>query len=151
MAKASHKTQPKTGEPPNERRGMGAVPPFKTGDSMNKELLAKLGQLGSTVVVVMIMIVLACLVTPKIAKWIEKKNPELAEKVERKGLAPERVEEDAKGRIPEDDSGEGYETHSTFESSEEEDFDPNYKIYHEDIYGFNFKKKKNNDGTSDKK
>jgi hypothetical protein len=61
------------------------------------------------------------------------------------------LEEDAKGRIPEDDSGEGYETHSTFESSEEEDFDPNYKIYHEDIYGFNFKKKKNNDGTSDKK
>lgn len=118
---------------------------------MNEELLSKLWQLGGTVVIVMILIVLACLVTPKIAKWIEKNNPDLADKVERTGLAPERVEEDAKGRIPDENSGEGYEAHSVFEASKEEDFDPNYKIYNEDIYGWNFKKKKNNNSTSDKK
>ena len=94
---------------------------------MNTELLSKLGSLAVTCVIAMILIVLACLVTPKLAKWIEKKNPELAEKIERDGI----------GKT----SAEDYEAHSAFEASKEDDFDPNYKIYNEDIYAFNFGKK----------
>lgn len=109
---------------------------------MNTELLSRLGSLAVGVVFVMIFIALACLVTPKIAKWVESKNPGLVERIEKRGLAPERVDDDAKGRIPEDDAAQSYEAHSAFEASKEEDFDPNYKIYNEDIYGWNFKKKK---------
>ncbi len=104
---------------------------------MNTELLGKLGDLALSCVIVMAFIVLACLVTPKIARWIEKKNPQLAQRIEKRGLGPERVDDTATGRDPQD-----YEAHSAFEASKLDDFDPNYKIYNTDIYGVDFKKKK---------
>lgn len=106
---------------------------------MNTELLSRLGGVAVSCIIIMGLIVIACLVTPKLAKLIEKKNPDLAEKIERRGLAPERVDDTATGLSPQE-----YEAHSAFEASKEEDFDPNYKIYHEDIYALNFGKKKKN-------
>ncbi|WP_295153587.1 hypothetical protein [uncultured Ruminococcus sp.] len=108
---------------------------------MNTELLGKLGSLAVSCIIIMALIVVACLITPKLAKWIQKKNPQLADKIERGGPGsdkPARVDDAATGRSPQED----YEAHSAFESSKEEDFDPNYKIYNEDIYAFNFGKKK---------
>lgn len=86
---------------------------------------------------VMAFIVAACLVTPKLARLMEKKFPQLRE-------SPERVEESAKGQSPEDrasedNSPEKYTVKSIFESSKVEGFDPNYKIYNKDIYGVDFK------------
>ena len=95
---------------------------------MNHELLNLLSSLALKCGIIMVLIVLACLVTPRMAKWIQKKNPELAKKIERDGIG--------------NASAEDYEAHSAFEASKEDDFDPNYKIYNEDIYAFNFGKKK---------
>ena len=118
---------------------------------MNNELLSLLGTLAGKCIIMLVLIVLACLVTPRLAKWIQKNNPELADKIEHAGLgAPERVEDTVTGHSPQ----EKYEAHSAFEASKDEDFDPNYKIYNEDIYAFNFgkkKKTKNNKGESDNK
>jgi hypothetical protein len=75
----------------------------------------------------MVLIVAACLVTPKIAKLIGKKYPQLLEN-------PERVEDSAKGRNPEE-----YEVKGPYDSQKLDDFDPNYKIYNTDIYGVDFK------------
>lgn len=100
---------------------------------MNTELLGKLGSLAVSCIIIMGLIVLACLVTPKLAEWVKKKNPALAEKIEKGGLGA------SKGA---DDAAESYEAHSAFESSKDEKFDPNYKIYNEDIYAFNLGKKK---------
>ena len=106
---------------------------------MNTELLSKLGGLAVSCIIIMGLIVLACLVTPKLAKWLEKRNPGLTDRLEDRGIMPpERVDDAATGHSPQ----ETYEAHSAFESSKDEDFDPNYKIYHEDIYGWNFGKKK---------
>ena len=105
---------------------------------MNSELLSVLGPLAVKCCIVMAFIVLACLVTPKLAKWIEKKNPGLSDRIEHGGLgAPERVDDAATGHSPQE-----YEAHSAFEASKDESFDPNYKIYNEDIYAFNFGGKK---------
>ena len=104
---------------------------------MNSELLSLLGPLAVKCCIVMAFIVLACLVTPKLAKWIEKKNPALAEKIEQRGVAPERADNAAEGNSPRE-----YEAHSAFEASKEEGFDPNYKIYNEDIYALNLGRKK---------
>lgn len=109
---------------------------------MNSELLSLLGLLAVKCCIVMAFIVLACLVTPKLAKWLQKSNPELAEKIERGGLgAPERVDDAVTGHSPQEE----YEAHSAFESSKDDSFDPNYKIYHEDIYALGKKKKTDND------
>ncbi len=106
---------------------------------MNTELLSRFGGLAVGCIIIMGLIVLACLVTPKLAKWIEKKNPALAEKIEQRGVAPERVDDAATGHSPHE-----YEAHSAFEASKEDGFDPNYKIYNEDIYALNLGRKKKN-------
>lgn len=91
---------------------------------MNKDMLSLLGQLGLGCVIIMALIFAACLVTPKLAAWIAKKHPEW-------------------DKASESDDG----VHSAFESSKLEGFDPNYKIYHQDIYGVDFKHgKKQKDG-----
>ena len=99
---------------------------------LNKELL--LLKLAAGCVVIMTFIVIACLITPKIARFIEKRHPELAEKDD-----PERVDGEDTGNDP-----ENYKVQGIFDKSHLDDWDPNYKIYNEDIYAFNFKKKKKN-------
>ena len=75
-----------------------------------------------------------CLITPKIARFIEKRHPELAEKDD-----PERVDGENTGNDP-----ENYNVQGIFDKSHIDGWDPNYKIYNEDIYALNFKKKKKN-------
>ncbi len=96
---------------------------------MDKELLGTLTDVVIGCVFIMAFIVAACLLTPKIARLIEKKFPQLRDKE-----GPERVEENAKGQSPEENT-----VKSAFESSEVKGFDPNYKIYNKDIYGVDFK------------
>lgn len=103
---------------------------------MNKELVELLLKLLGNVAVIMIFIVLACLVTPKIAKWIEKKHSGVKDDPSSEG-------EDKSA------NAEEYEVKGIFEASREEDWDPNYKIYNTDIYGVDFKngkKQKHKDG-----
>lgn len=90
---------------------------------MNTELVSMLLKLVGKASVIMIFIVLACLVTPKIARRLEKKYPQRFD--------PPDEEEQQK---PED-----YQVTGAFEASKEEDWDPNYKIYNTDIYGVDFK------------
>lgn len=94
---------------------------------MNKELVMMLLKWTGKVGVIMIFIVLACLVTPKIAAWIEKK----------KGSSDD-------GKTEEENSGETvkpeeYKAQGLFDADKDEDWDPNYKIYNTDIYGVDFK------------
>lgn len=98
---------------------------------MNKELVSTLLNLLIGCAFVMAFIVLACLITPKIARFLEKKFPKLKED------PPERVDDNK-------DKVEGI-----YDSSKLDDFDPNYKIYNTDIYGVDFKhgkKQKRKDG-----
>ena len=91
-------------------------------------------KLAAGCVVIMTFIVIACLITPKIARFIEKRHPELAEKDD-----PERVDGENTGNDP-----ENYKVQGIFDKSHIDGWDPNYKIYNEDIYALNFKKKKRN-------
>lgn len=101
---------------------------------LNKELLLLLLKLAAGCVVIMTFIVIACLITPKIARFIEKRHPEFAEKDD-----PERVDGENTGNDP-----ENYKVQGIFDKSHIDGWDPNYKIYNEDIYALNFKKKKKN-------
>ncbi len=100
---------------------------MRGGIFLDKELMDTLLQVVVGCAVIMIFIAAACLITPKLAKLIEKKYPQLKD-------SPERVGENAKGQDPED-----YEVKGVFEPSKLEDFDPNYKIYNKDIYGVDFR------------
>lgn len=100
---------------------------------MNKELVDTLLELIAGSAFIMLFIVAACLVTPKIAKFIEKKYPNLKEN-----------ENENKTDNPED-----YKVQGPYDSQKLEGWDPNYKIYNEDIYGVDFKhgkKQKRKDG-----
>lgn len=99
---------------------------------LNKELLLLLGKLAIGCVIIMSLIVIACLITPKLARFIEKRHPNLAENDD-----PERVDDNVTGNDP-----RNYNVQGMFDKSKLDDWDPNYKIYNEDIYAFNFKKKK---------
>lgn len=92
---------------------------------MNKELVSVLLRLLGKVSAVMILIVIACLVTPKIAKWIEKKQTSQSD--------PSAEGEDV------DVKAENYDVKGPFDADKQDDWDPNYKIYNTDIYGVDFK------------
>lgn len=74
---------------------------------------------------IMVLIALVCILTPKIARRIEKKHPSLAAK-----------EED----MPDPSK---YEVKDPYGVSKLKDYDLNNKIYNEDIYGVDFKHGKN--------
>ena len=56
---------------------------------LNKELLLLLLKLAAGCVVIMTFIVIACLITPKIARFIEKRHPELESRCRSVGLSLE--------------------------------------------------------------
>lgn len=93
---------------------------------MNKELVKILVQLGIGCAVVMTLIALACIVTPKIAAFIVKKYPPAEG-------SPERVEDEMLS-----DNGDSCEVKGVYDA-QQEDYDLNYKIYNKDIYGVDFK------------
>ena len=97
---------------------------------MNRELLGKLADFGLSFAIIMTLIVLACLVTPKIARKIEKRLPE--------------NEGTAENTDPAD-----YTVQGPFDPQKLDEYDLNYKIYNKDIYGVDFKhgkKQKRKDG-----
>ena len=71
----------------HEEEAVARIVPVAEVTCLNKELLLLLLKLAAGCVVIMTFIVIACLITPKIARFIEKRHPELAEKDD-----PERVD-----------------------------------------------------------
>lgn len=97
---------------------------------MNKELVFLLLKFMGGIAIVMGLILLACLVTPKIARKIEKRLPE--------------NEGTAENTDPAD-----YTVQGPFDPQKLDEYDLNYKIYNKDIYGVDFKhgkKQKRKDG-----
>ena len=90
---------------------------------MNSELVSLLLKLIAGSAIIMAFIAVACLLTPKIAKALSKRHPEWE--------SPERVED-------EDESGTVPAVKGAYDA-QHEDYDLNYKIYHKDIYGVDFK------------
>ncbi|MGN0601378.1 MAG: hypothetical protein ACI4I7_01565 [Oscillospiraceae bacterium] len=90
---------------------------------MNTEHVKLLVQLILGCAVIMTVIALACIVTPKIAKFIIKRHPKLADNPERVGEDKADSEPSVKGPY---DAQKGK-------------YDLNYKIYNKDIYGVDFK------------
>ncbi|MGN1134157.1 MAG: hypothetical protein ACI4RN_06860 [Oscillospiraceae bacterium] len=71
----------------------------------------------------MAFIALACIITPRIAKLIIKRHPNLADK-------PENSEQN--------NSSEEPKVQGPYDPQKDK-YDLNYKIYNEDIYGVDFK------------
>ena len=90
---------------------------------MNSELVSLLLKLIVGSAIIMAFIALACIVTPRIAKLLSKRHPEWN--------SPERVEDS-------NESGTAPEVKGAYDA-QHEDYDLNYKIYHKDIYGVDFK------------
>lgn len=82
------------------------------------------------VALIMFLIYLVTLLTPKIAKLIDKHSGK---------PNPERVEEDSE--VP--------QVKGPYDKSQVDEFDPNYKIYNTDIYSFNSKKKQKDKSVGD--
>ncbi len=100
---------------------------------MNKELVILLLKFAGVLAAVMALILLCCVVTPWIARKIEKKHPQDEE---------DSLDED--GVKPED-----YTVQGPFDPQKLDEYDLNYKIYNKDIYGVDFKhgkRKKRKDG-----
>lgn len=89
---------------------------------MNNELIITLLKFFGAMVVIMAVIAFVTVLTPRLAKLIDRHR-----KNSKKPLIVGDDENEAKG---------------IYDAQKEEDFDPNYKIYNEDIYGLNFKSNK---------
>ena len=92
---------------------------------MENGLVQLLVKVMLTTFVLMGVIMLCCIVTPKLAKWIDAHRPQ---------------KEDA----PEDPDAP--KVQGAFDKSSEPEYDLNHKIYHEDIYGVDFKHGKEKNG-----
>lgn len=91
----------------------------------NSELVHLLLKVMGLSLGLMAVIMLCCVVTPYLAKFIDKHRPP----------RPPRPEQ----------TGEGSDIRGPFEASHE-DYDLNYKIYNKDIYGVDFKHGKEKNG-----
>ena len=100
-------------------------------DSGIAEMLVKV---MLTTFVLMAVIMICCVITPKLAKWID------AHRRPTKDGGADSVRAENGADTPDDG------VHSPFEKSSEPEYDLNYKIYHEDIYGVDFKHGKEKNG-----
>ncbi|MBQ9375476.1 MAG: hypothetical protein IJU04_03960 [Ruminococcus sp.] len=89
---------------------------------MNSELVKLLIELVIGSVVIMAIIAVMCIITPKIAKAFTKRHPRFADN-------PERVD---------NDNNNTPSVAGPYDAQHEE-YDLNYKIYNKDIYGVDFK------------
>ena len=99
---------------------------------MNKELVILLLKFVGILAVIMGLILLCCVITPKLARRIEKNLPKDEEAGEEEGVKPE-----------------DYTVQGPFDPQKLDEYDLNYKIYNKDIYGVDFKhgkRKKRKDG-----
>ena len=100
---------------------------------MNRELVILLLKFAGILAAVMGLILLCCVLTPRIARKIEKKLPQ-----------DEEDSSDEESVKPED-----YTVQGPFDPQKLDEYDLNYKIYNKDIYGVDFKhgkRKKRKDG-----
>lgn len=83
----------------------------------------------------MAVIMVCCVITPKLAKWIDShRRPTKdggTDSVRAENESPAEGEPSVRG---------------AFDTSSEPEYDLNYKIYHEDIYGVDFKHGKEKNG-----
>lgn len=101
---------------------------------MNSGLAGLLIRVAGTTMGLMAVIMLCCIATPHIAKWIDKRLPRPT-----KGVGDE----------PSPENGQ-QEVQGPFDPQSLPEYDLNYKIYHKDIYGVDFKHgKEKQDGRSD--
>ncbi len=89
-----------------------------------------------TTFVLMGVIMLCCIVTPRLAKWIDAHRRPAGDD----GADSVRAEN---GEPPQE--GEP-SVQGLFDKSSDPDYDLNYKIYHKDIYGVDFKHGKEKNG-----
>ena len=107
----------------------------KGRDFLNSELVMLLVRVLARVIVIMALIALCCLVTPRLSRWIDKKR----------GIK----QSDEESNEAADDMPD---VRGPYDASHDEDYDLNYKIYNTDIYGVDFKhgkKGKKQNGGSD--
>ncbi len=98
-----------------------------------KETLAGVGAFAWKLALISGLIFLAAVATPYIAKKIDKKKLPT-------GDMPKKDKENPDdGKSEDDDKNSEPKVQSLFEGSRIDGFDPNYKIYNTDIYGFNNK------------
>ena len=97
---------------------------------MDNEVVRLLVRVMLTSMGLMAVIMLCCVVTPKLAGWIDKHR---------------------KAPPPVDEPGEGEPSVlGAFDAQSEPEYDLNYKIYNKDIYGVDFKHgKEKQNGRSD--
>ncbi len=98
---------------------------------MDSELVTMLLKFIGGIAVIMGLILLCCVLTPVIARKVEKKLPE--------------SQDDEDGAVKPED----YEVQGPFDPQKLDEYDLNYKIYNKDIYGVDFKhgkKQKRKDG-----
>ncbi len=100
---------------------------------MNDELIKLLLKVMTTTFVLMAVIMLCCVVTPRLAKWIDDRRP------------PQPPDDGGKGEDA-PDAPDAPDVRGPFDASHEEDYDLNYKIYNKDIYGVDFKNGKEKNG-----
>lgn len=91
---------------------------------MNGELALTFLKFGAAMLLIMAVIAAVTLLTPRLARFIDKRR------------------KDKPDPFGVDENNENKDVRGMFDAQRDEDFDPNYKIYNEDIYGFNRKTKK---------
>ena len=92
---------------------------------MNSELVQLLMKVMFTSLGLMAVVMLCCVITPRLAKWIDAHRP------------PKKDE-------PQDPNAPTVQ--GSFDASREPEYDLNYKIYNKDIYGVDFKHGKEKNG-----
>ena len=86
---------------------------------MNSELVHLLLRVLGTTMVIMAVIMLCCVITPRLAKKIDEHRP-------------------TKDEVPKPDPDEP-QVKGPYDASSEPEYDLNYKMYNKDIYGVDFK------------
>lgn len=102
---------------------------------MNSTMVLTLIKYAIGVIVILFLVFIIAVITPKLAEFIDK----------RRKNAPDSPDGD------EYINPEDYTVKDPYGKGERlKDFDPNYKIYNEDIYGFNRKNKSEKIKSKDK-
>lgn len=91
---------------------------------MNSELVLTFIKFGAAMLVIIAVIAGVTLLTPRLARFIDKR----------------RKDKPSPFGVDGNDENDG--VRGMFDAQHDDEFDPNYKIYNEDIYGFNRKTKK---------
>lgn len=93
---------------------------------MDNEFVQLLLRVAFTTFILMGVIALCCILTPHLAKWIDRHRP--------------------RPTVDEAHSADEPQVRGAFDASSDPDYDLNYKIYNTDIYGVDLKNGKEKNG-----